>query len=146
MIVVGLGVLAASQLLLVAVRSEWMFIIPGVAYGIAHAILFPSTVAAGASAFPERYRGLGTTLMLATFDLGLLIGAPAAGLTVHFAGAIGLPSYPSMYACMAATFVLIAGIYGRAQSRGKQSADLTDRADPAVLPQEPAVLETVSEG
>jgi MFS family permease len=147
MILAGLVVLAASQLLLVAVRSEWMLIVPGIGYGIAHAVLFPCTVAAGASAFPDRYRGLGTTLMLATFDLGLLIGAPAAGLIVHFAGAVGLPSYPTLYASMAVTFVLIAGFYGRTLRRDKQtSADLTDNGQPTTLPEESAVPETVPEG
>jgi MFS family permease len=147
MILAGLCVLAASQLLLAAVRSEWMFIVPGIGYGIAHAVLFPSTVAAGASTFPERYRGLGTTLMLATFDLGLLIGAPAAGLVVHFAGAIGLPSYPSLYVGMAATFLLIAGIYARAQRRDERTpADLCDSGEPTALTEEAAVLETFPEG
>jgi MFS family permease len=140
MILIGLGILAAGQLLLVAVRSQWMLVVPGVVYGIAHAILFPSAVAAGATAFPERYRGLGTTLMLATFDFGMLIGAPTAGLIVHFAGAIGLPSYPTMFVSMAAMLLAVNATYavvGRrtetaASQVGQVQAKSETHAEPAV--------------
>jgi len=50
--------------------------LPGVFAGIAHAVLFPSVTAQGSHAFPNRYRGLGTTVMLAMLDLGALVGAP----------------------------------------------------------------------
>ena len=43
-ILLGLGMLASTQLLFLPVRSEWMFIVPGIGYGIAHAILFPTVV------------------------------------------------------------------------------------------------------
>jgi MFS family permease len=147
MILAGLALLAGGQLLLIAVGSEWMLIFPGIVYGSAHAILFPSTVAAGAMAFPERYRGLGTTLILATFDLGLLIGAPLAGLTVHMAGAVGLPSYPTLYGCMAATFLMIAFVFAWARRRGQGTPVAeTDTEEPLELEEESAVAEVLPEG
>ncbi len=81
--------LLVNQLAFLLVRSEWMLALPGAGYGIAHAILFPTTVALGSGAFPNRYRGLGTTVMLACYDFGLLVGAPIAGWIVHASGAVG---------------------------------------------------------
>ena len=43
--------------------SEAYLMLPGFFAGIAHAVLFPSVTAQGSSAFPNRYRGLGTTVM-----------------------------------------------------------------------------------
>jgi len=80
-------------------------VIPGVTYGFAHAILFPSVVAAGSRAFPQQHRGLGTTLMLGTWDAGQLIGAPVAGAIIHCSGWFGLPAYPTL-------FVVMAGLLG----------------------------------
>ena len=42
----------------------------------------------GAVIGPNRHRGLGTTLILATYDLGQLVGAPTAGAIVHFSGQV----------------------------------------------------------
>ena len=112
MILTGLGVLVVGQLLLVMVRSEWMFIAPGMVYGIGHAILVPATVATGSAAFPSRYRGLGTTVILATFDVGNLLGAPMAGAIVHFSGRVGLPGYPTMFVSVAALLGLVGAAYG----------------------------------
>lgn len=111
MILFGLALLAVTQLLFLPVRAEWMFLAPGVGYGIAHAILFPTMVAAATQTFPERYRGLGTMLALSTYDLGQLIGAPAAGAIVHYSGLVGLPGYPTLFAAMAAALVLVGAVY-----------------------------------
>lgn len=94
----GLASMTFSILLFLVVQREWQLAIPATFMGIAHAMLFPSVVAGGSSVFPGRYRGLGTTLMLATFDLGNLVGAPIAGKLVDYTG-----SYPAM-------FIVVAGI------------------------------------
>ncbi len=101
MILFGLAVLAVSQFAFLPVHNQWTLVVPGIGYGIAHAILFPTVVAAGSSSFPNRYRGLGTTLMLATFDVGQLVGAPAAGVIVHTSATFGLPGYTTMYLSIA---------------------------------------------
>ena len=97
MILLGLAALAAGQLLMLVVRSEWYFVFPGIGYGVAHAILFPTVIAAGSRTFPNRHRGLGTTLMLAMYDVGQLIGAPSAGAILHFSSNWGLPGYATMF-------------------------------------------------
>lgn len=108
MILLGLSGVAVSQLLFLAVTSPWMLILPGIVYGFSHAILFPSAVAAASGAFPDRHRGLGTTFALATHDVGQLIGAPLAGLVVHYAAALGLPGFAAMFVTMASLTVLVA--------------------------------------
>ncbi|HUT93340.1 MAG TPA: MFS transporter [Thermoguttaceae bacterium] len=112
MILAGLGTLIVGQLLLVLVGSEWTFVLPGIAYGVGHAMLVPSVIAAGSRAFPNRHRGLGTTLILSMFDLGNVVGAPMAGAIVHFGGAVGLPGYPIMFVSVAAALGLAGVVYG----------------------------------
>jgi MFS family permease len=102
----GLASMTLSLLLFLLVRREWQFAIPATFMGIAHAMLFPSVVAGGSSVFPGRYRGLGTTLMLATFDLGNLVGAPIAGHLVDYTG-----SYPTMFIIVAAMMASVAVLF-----------------------------------
>ena len=78
-------------------RSEWGLMVPGVFAGIAHAVLFPAVTAQGSAAFPNRYRGLGTTVMLAMLDLGMLIGAPLIGGMVEVSKSANLPAYPTTF-------------------------------------------------
>jgi predicted MFS family arabinose efflux permease len=101
-ILFGMTILVASQLLFLSVRSAWQLAIPGIATGAAHALLFPSIVASGSGPFPARYRGLGTTLILGTFDVGNLIGMPLAGSIVHAAQSAGWEPYATMFLSMAA--------------------------------------------
>jgi MFS family permease len=96
MVFLGLASLVASLLGYLVVRSEWQLALPGVFAGIAHALLFPSITAQGSSAFPNRYRGLGTTVMLAMLDVGTLVGAPLVGGLVQSSQRLGLPAYPTM--------------------------------------------------
>jgi MFS family permease len=119
MILIGLGTLTVGQVLLIFVSSEWTFIAPGIVYGAGHAILVPATLAAGSRAFPNRYRGLGTTLIMATFDVGNLVGAPMAGAILHFSGKVGLPRYPTMFLSMAAMITLAGLVYAFAGRRSR---------------------------
>jgi MFS family permease len=112
LILLGLGAMVLAQLLFLTVRAEWQLIVPGLAHGVAQAILYPLITAAGSSTFPGRHRGLGTTVMLATLDVGQLVGAPAAGLILHGSEALGLASYPTLFTAMAAMLVLAAVSYG----------------------------------
>ena len=134
MILISLGILIAAQLLLIPVRSAWMFVVPGITYGIAHAILFPTTVAAASRFFPDRYRGLGTMFALSAFDVGQLVGAPAAGVILHYSALAGLPSYPTLFVSMAVTLTLVGAIYAascRRRSPSRRSVPLP-LAEPAV--------------
>jgi MFS family permease len=110
MILLGIAGLVASQLLFLLVRGEWSLWLPGVACGMTHAVLFPATLAAGNRWFPQQHRGLGTTLILAAWDVGLLVGMPAAGAILHYSEAGGLPPYPTMFMA-AATLAGVVGIW-----------------------------------
>jgi len=110
-IIMGMLGLAGTQLLFLLVDTEWQLIIPGLGYGICHAVMFPSVIAAGSRAFPDQHRGLGTTLVLAMSDLGYVIGAPTVGVILHYSGLLGLPSYPTMFVVMSGLLATAGGFY-----------------------------------
>jgi MFS family permease len=126
MILLGLAALVAGQLLMLVVQSEWYFVFPGLGYGVAHALLFPTVIAAGSRTFPNRHRGLGTTLMLAMYDVGQLIGAPSAGAILHFSTNWGLPGYPTLFVVVAMVLGgagLVFALTGRRQSDRQRPRD-----------------------
>jgi MFS family permease len=100
----GMGVGMAMFLL---VRTEWQLALPGIGLGCFYAIIFPPVLAVGVAAFPARHRGLATLLVLATLDLGQLVGAPIAGAVLEYSSSAGLPPYPTMFLTMAALLVLV---------------------------------------
>ncbi|MEZ6070540.1 MAG: MFS transporter [Pirellulales bacterium] len=107
MVLMGLGFLAAGMLAFLLVHNEWQLVFPAVAIATSHAMLFPSVVAEVNSAFPGRYRGLATTLILGMVDIGTLVGAPTIGAIVRIASLAGAPPYPSAFITAA---LLLAGI------------------------------------
>ncbi|MCH8921907.1 MAG: MFS transporter [Planctomycetes bacterium] len=129
-ILTGFASLVMCMLLFLVVRSEWMLAIPAVMGGVAHAFLFPSVVSGGGASFPTRYRGLATTLMLAMFDIGNLLGQPMAGGIVEFSGRLGLPPYPTLWVTMAAGLALV-GLYYTVVSRQSPAARGTTRLSKA---------------
>jgi hypothetical protein len=48
--------------------------------------------------------------MLASLDVGTLIGAPLVGGLVHFSGQFGLPPYPTMFIVLAIG-ITMAGVF-----------------------------------
>ncbi len=97
----GTASLVIGQLLFLAVSQQWQLALPAVFYGFAHAVMFPSIVSAGSQRFPEVHRGLAMIVMLATYDIGQLIGAPLAGVILQFGRQAGFPPYPTMFISMA---------------------------------------------
>jgi MFS family permease len=61
------------------VTRDWDFLIPATACGFGHALLYPAIVSLGAGAFPRRYRGMGTTVVLGFIEVGTAISPPALG-------------------------------------------------------------------
>ncbi|MBN1591516.1 MAG: MFS transporter [Pirellulales bacterium] len=110
-ILLGLVLLVAGLLSFLLVQAAWQLVIPAVIFGVAHAIVFPPTIAASTLSFPEHCRGLGTMLILAAYDLGVLIGAPLAGAVVQYSDRFGLPPYPTMFVTMAALVGLISVVF-----------------------------------
>ncbi len=101
MIYGGLAALTVSLVCYLGVSSAWGLALPAVFAGIAHAVLYPASTAQGSGTFPGRYRGLGTTLMLAMLDLGALCGAPLIGFTLDYSTSLGLPPYETTFVAMA---------------------------------------------
>ncbi len=129
LILVGLGAMALSQVLFLTVRQEWQFLIPAVAFGVAHAILYPTVVAAGGLAFPRDHRGLATTFNVAAFDAGQVLSAPAAGLLLHFSADVGLPPYPTLFVAMGLIVAAAMGVYGLYRPQARPS--ISDSESPA---------------
>lgn len=115
----GLSSLALSFLLYLTVNSLIGLVIPGFFGGVAHAILFPAVVATGSIAFPARYRGLGTTLMLSMIDVGTLVGAPLIGGLLSLSRAVGWPAYPLTLSISALLIFLIGALYWTCSEDGK---------------------------
>jgi MFS family permease len=107
LILLGTAGMVASLLLLLTVHVEWHLIVPAIAFGCSQAILYPAIVAAGAVSFPAENRGLATVLVLATWDIGVFIGSPAAGVILHYSSVVGLPPYPTMLCTIAGLLVFV---------------------------------------
>jgi MFS family permease len=101
MIFGGLTALVLSLLSYMSVTSQWGLAVPAIFAGTSHALLFPAVTAQGSAAFPNRYRGLGTTVMLSMLDLGTLVGAPLIGRMVQFSKSAGLPPYSTTFVALA---------------------------------------------
>jgi predicted MFS family arabinose efflux permease len=140
MVLIGVACLSINMLSYLPVRLEWHLILPAIIIGVAHALLFPAVVAGGSSAFPDRYRGLGTTLMLAMFDLGMLIGSPTAGSILRVADVLGFPKYPSMFITLSFVFALL-GIWYAIRSRGEREMTRMQRIDASLPAQRLALPE-----
>jgi MFS family permease len=121
-ICVGLASLSAMMLLFLVVANEWMLAIPAVMGGVGHALLFPAVVADVSAAFPRRYRGLATSLMMATFDVGNLVGQPAVGAMIEGAQGLGLPPYATMFVTVSAVLLGLGAFYAQSKRRVPRSA------------------------
>ena len=84
---------------------------PGFFAGISHAVLFPSVTAQGATSFPSRYRGMGTSVMLASLDTGMFVGAPLVGRMVQVSQRAGWPPYTTTFVSLCIGVVLTGVCY-----------------------------------
>jgi MFS family permease len=110
-VIMGTAAIAGGVVSYLLVAVEWQLAFPALLTGAGQAILYPAVVAGGSAAFPDQYRGLGTTLMLAAIDLGTLVGAPLIGAIVDRAKQVGVPGYPTMFVCVAALLVVAGALY-----------------------------------
>jgi MFS family permease len=143
MVILGVGCLAASMLSYLAVRAEWELAFPAVLVGVGHAFLFPAVTAGGSASFPRRYRGLGTTLMLTMFDLGMLLGSPATGAILGLADSAGLPKYPTLFVTLSVLFAAATAWYAMA-TRGQLDPHRAYKLGPGVASGDLAIPATVS--
>ena len=126
----GLAAVTISMLSYLSVGNEWSLAIPAVFAGVAHAFLLPAVLTGSNAAFPSRYRGIATTLMLTMFDIGSLIGQPAVGGIIRAARELDLPPYPIMFLAVAATMVVIALVYCQRTRCAISAAQPGDRPQP----------------
>jgi len=122
MILVGMAFLVVGSMSYLLVYKPWHAAAPAALLGVAHAVLFPSVMAAGTAGYPLAFRGVAMALVLAAFDVGSLIGMPAAGSILEAAKDLDWPRYPTMFLAVAGAFLAIAAIYW---GRGRKPAMVT---------------------
>lgn len=111
MLAIGIVTLVLGMMSFLLVRETWHLIVPAFFMGLAHACLFPAVVAGGSGVFPGRYRGSGTTLVLAMFDFGILIGSPLSGKILTLAAARGWPNYGTLFPVLSAILATCGLVY-----------------------------------
>jgi len=62
-------------------------------------------------------------LVQGTWDMGQLIGAPAAGLIVEYSFLAGLPAYPTLFLSVATMMACVAVLYGKSCPRVAHQPD-----------------------
>lgn len=119
-IIIGMTLLSVSFICYLPVSRIWQFVFPAATAGIAHALLFPSIMSAGTSAFPRRYLGVATSLMLAMLDLGAFLGAPIVGAFLREAKQHTNFAYPLMFSGVATTLAVVTVIFCCSQAARRQ--------------------------
>jgi predicted MFS family arabinose efflux permease len=127
-VLLGMGFLTADMFSFLLVRGEWSLMIPAVLGGVAHAFVFPAAMTGGSLAFPLRYRGIATSLMLTMFDLGNLVGQPAVGTMVWLARKWSLPAYPMMFLSVGAMMLLSMVAYALSHRNDAEDTETGSRA------------------
>jgi len=117
-ILLGLFFMALSMVLYTLVDSTMTMIFPAIAGGLAHSFLFPSVVAGGTAFFPKENRGLATSLVLAMYDIGMLVGSPLVGISVTTARSNDLPEYPVTFCIVSAMLVVTGLVLWKMYDRG----------------------------
>jgi MFS family permease len=112
-ILCGLGLMVVAQVLFLVAHAPWQLAVPGLVFGASQSILSPMVIAAGVLTFPPRYRGQGSTLILATFDVGQLAGAPLASTAMAASAGLGLPRYPALFLSTAVLLIVVGVFYAR---------------------------------
>ena len=107
MILRGLTGQALGNCLMPFVTQDYHFIGPALLSGFGHALLFPAVVSLGSGAFPKRYRGTGTTMVLGFFDFGAFLTAPLLGAIIDHLES----GFSWMFALVAISALAVATIF-----------------------------------
>lgn len=110
-VLLGLGLLACGQLLLVGIASQSGLVLPGILMGAGHCFIFPSMVDLGADRLPPEDRGTGTALILGAGDIGMLIGYGVLGELIDTVG------FDGMLKILAGTVLVSAVLFAVARRR-----------------------------
>ncbi|HUG17814.1 MAG TPA: MFS transporter [Planctomycetaceae bacterium] len=147
MVMRGLAGHIISMASLIFVTREWHYIIPAVAGGFGHALLFPAVVSMGSGAFPKRYRGMGTTLTLGFVEAGVMISAPLLGALIDaYAETPGTRfGFIPMFAT-AAGLAVIVGVFYLSTAARTEDVDTVHEEDSIPLASEGAASDEVGSG
>jgi MFS family permease len=110
------------------VTRDWHFLVPATACGFGHALLYPAIVSLGSGAFPRRYRGTGTTIVLGFMEAGTAISPPALGWIIDRSG------FNAMFYTAAAIGAAVTIYY--AVTAARQPDDDSDEEPEAVIDSE----------
>ncbi|WDI40160.1 MFS transporter [Bremerella sp. P1] len=105
---IGILLLSISLTLYLLAKNPWLLPLPAIVGGMAHALIFPAIIGGGSIAFPKKYRGTGTNLMLVMLDSGGLFGQPLIGLMIAGSRKADLPAYPITFMTVAVLLTVIA--------------------------------------
>jgi MFS family permease len=130
-IVLGLTGNAVGCLLLPFVSHDWQFVLPAAACGFGHALLYPAVVSLGAGAFPRRYRGLATTLVLGLIEFGTAVSPPILGSIIDHWG------FDRMFDVAALTVFCVMLYYALTKAR---QPDSDNDPEPEILLDEPEMV------
>jgi len=111
MILMGLLGQSLGFAILPSVTREWHFILPVVCCGFGHALLFPSVLSLGAGAFPAKYRGTGTTIILGFTEVGQIVSAPLLGWVIDQFG------FAAMFYISSGVALSVGGLYALTTAR-----------------------------
>jgi len=140
MIVVGLMGHCVGMALFPSVTTSWHFLMPALACGFAHALLFPAVISIGSGAFPKRYRGTGTTIVLGFTEVGIVISAPALGAIIDRFGFVSMFFATSTIAALAAVFYAVAS--ARYTSDAKKNRVVADEDSTLTVVDLPILVES----
>jgi len=102
----GMLLLGIGMLFLTGVKSQMQLILPAILMGAGHCFIFPSMVDLCAARFPPSQRGTGTALILASGDLGMLIGYTVLGELIE------ATNFDVALKLLAAEVFVAAAVYG----------------------------------
>lgn len=132
MILLGLAGHFVGQCSLPFVQSEWQFLLPAVAMGWGHALLFPAVVSLGAGCYPVRFRGTGTTIVLGFTEVGAMVaGKPLGWIIDHFNNGAG---FTQMFFIAAGVSLFTAVVYFFTTARAPDRDHGQDRKSQSVKP------------
>jgi MFS family permease len=123
MIVLGLVTMIVSFFLYIPVNSASWLVIPAAVAGLGHAFLYPAVIASGTKLYPPSLRGAATNLMLAAYDVGILIGSPLVGWLLTRARDASLPEYATMFTCVAFINIAVVVCFWWVHARGEREDD-----------------------
>lgn len=110
-ILLGFAFMAIGFLLYLPLQTAGHLWAPAAVGGLGHSFLFPSVVAACTNQFPDHQRGVSANLILAMYDMGILIGMPCIGILLTLARLNHWPTYPLVIIAMFCVITAVSLLY-----------------------------------